>query len=417
MSAIHILEGGRHPAVLDAPAGDLRIAPHRGAPVKLSLVVPTYNESRNLEELIGRLAALLDGFLPGAYELIVVDDDSPDQTWALALRLADRCRSLRVMRRRGEKGLSTAVVRGWQAAQGEVLAVIDGDLQHPPEVVEKLWAAIAQGADLAVGSRHAGGGGLGDWSALRRGLSRAAQLVGLCVLPTVVGRVSDPMSGCFMVRRSALADVTLSPLGYKILIEVLGRGRVGPIAEVGYVFRERVAGESKVTARLYLDYLRHLARLRLAALPARFPRFAVVGFSGVLIDMALLFLLSDPRALGWGLTRSKVLAAEAAIVNNFLWNDVWTFGDIATRLGGGAARLKRFTKFNLICAMGLALSVLLLAIQVDVLHMNRYVANAVAIAIVTAWNFFMNKAFSWGLPRPAEEQSRIVVAPKRATAT
>src|SRR5439155_767088 len=159
--------------------GDLRIAPHRGAPVKLSLVVPTYNESRNLEELIGRLAALLDGFLPGAYELIVVDDDSPDQTWALALRLADRCRSLRVMRRRGEKGLSTAVVRGWQAAQGEVLAVIDGDLQHPPEVVEKLWAAIAQGADLAVGSRHAGGGGLGDWSALRRGLSRAAQLVGL----------------------------------------------------------------------------------------------------------------------------------------------------------------------------------------------------------------------------------------------
>ena len=104
--------------------------------------------------------------------------------------------------------------------------------------MEKLWAAIAQGADLAVGSRHAGGGGLSDWSALRRGLSRGAQLLGLCVLPTVVGRVSDPMSGCFMVRRSALADVTLSPLGYKILIEVLGRGRIGRIAEVGYVFRK-----------------------------------------------------------------------------------------------------------------------------------------------------------------------------------
>jgi dolichol-phosphate mannosyltransferase len=152
-------------------------------------------------------------------------------------------------------------------------------------------------------------------------------------------------------------------------------------------------------------------------LPARFPRFAAVGFSGVLVDMALLFLLSDPRTLGWGLTSSKVLAAEAAIINNFVWNDAWTFGDIAAKLGGGGARLKRFAKFNLICAMGLALSVLLLALQVDVLHMNRYLANAVAIGIVTAWNFFMNKAFSWGLPHPAEERSKIAVAPKRAAAT
>ena len=410
MSAIHILEGGRHPAVLDAPAGDLRIAPHRGAPVKLSLVVPTYNESRNLEELIGRLAALLDGFLPGAYELIVVDDDSPDQTWALALRLADRCRSLRVMRRRGEKGLSTAVVRGWQAAQGEVLAVIDGDLQHPPEVVEKLWAAIAQGADLAVGSRHAGGGGLGDWSALRRGLSRAAQLVGLCVLPTVVGRVSDPMSGCFMVRRSALADVTLSPLGYKILIEVLGRGRIGRIAEVGYVFRERVAGESKVTARLYLEYLRHLVRLRLALLPPRFFRFGLVGLSGVAVDMAILWLLKG--RLDWPLTISKLVAAEVAMANNFLWNDLWTFGDLAARQGHGWLRLRRFAKFNAICAAGLALSVGLLEMQVGIFKLNPYVANAVAIAVTTGWNFWMNKIFSRAAPRPLPA----VASPQRRAA-
>jgi dolichol-phosphate mannosyltransferase len=362
-------------------------------------VVPTYNESKNLEEMLRRLTAVLDPLLGSAYELIVVDDDSPDCTWALAFRLAERYPALRVMRRRGEKGLSTAVIRGWQAARGETLAVIDADLQHPPEVVEGLWREMEGGADLAVGSRHVDGGGVSDWSALRRTLSRGAQLLGVFVLPSVVGRVSDPMSGYFMVRRSSISREKMSPLGYKILIEVLGRGRVGRIAEVGYVFRERAAGESKVTWKLYLAYLRHLARLRLATLPPRFPKFAAVGLSGVLVDMGALYLLSDPHALGLGLTRSKVLAAELAIVNNFVWNDAWTFGDVARRQGSGAARLKRFFKFNAICAMGLVLSVLLLNLQVGVLGMNRYVANGVSIALVTMWNFWMNKTFSWA-PSP-----------------
>src|SRR5256885_15086475 len=206
------------------------------------------------------------------------------------------------------------------------------------------------GAALAVGSRHVGGGGVSDWSALRRALSRGAQLLGLCVLPGVVGRVSDPMSGYFMLRRSAIAGETLSPLGYKILIEVLGRSRIGRIAEVGYVFRERVAGESKVTARLYLEYLRHLVRLRLALLPPRFFRFGLVGLSGVAVDMAILWLLKG--RLGWPLTISKLVAAEVAMANNFLWNDLWTFGDLAARQGHGWLRLRRFAEIHTICSAG-----------------------------------------------------------------
>jgi len=391
----------------------LRVEPEREAQIRLSLIVPTYNESRNLEELLRQLTAVLEPCLAGEYEILVVDDDSPDGTWAVAMRLSERWPAVRVMRRRSEKGLSTAVIRGWQAARGETLAVIDADLQHPPEVLARLWEAIQAGADLAVASRHTEGGGVSDWSALRRLLSRGAQLLGLALLPSVVGRVSDPMSGYFMLRRAAIAGAELSPLGYKILIEVLGRGRIRTISEVGYVFRERLAGESKVTARLYADYLRHLLRLRLATLPARFPRFAAVGLSGVGVDMALLFLLSDRHALGWGLTQGKLLAAEAAIVNNFVWNDAWTFRDMATKLGGGTARLKRFARFNLICAMGLALSVLLLALQVDVLGINRYVANAVAIALVTAWNFWMNKAFSWAPPE-ADRAAPPLLARRRA---
>jgi dolichol-phosphate mannosyltransferase len=396
---IHVVDGGRHPAVLDLPRGELRVPASGQSGIKLSVVIPTYNEARNLEALGTRLATLLDARLPGAYELVVVDDDSPDQTWALALRLATRFPALRVLRRRGEKGLSTAVIRGWQAARGEVLAVIDADLQHPPEVIEKLWDEMAAGADLAVGSRHVGGGGVSDWSALRRALSRGAQLLGLCVLPTVVGRVSDPMSGYFMVRRSAICDVALSPLGYKILIEVIARGRIGRVAEVGYVFRERTAGESKVTAKLYLEYLRHLVRLRLALLPPRFPRFAAVGLSGVLLDMLALWLLKE-RA-GWALAPAKLVAAEVAIASNFLWNDLWTFGDLADRQGYGLLRLKRFLKFNAICAAGLALSVGLLTFQVEVLELNPYLANPIAIAITTGWNFWMNLIFAWSSPSKA----------------
>lgn len=251
--------------LLPAPEGALRIdaASPSGPPLRLSLIIPTFNEARNIGELTAELTALLEPRLGAGYELVIVDDDSPDRTWEVALGLAAENPRLRVIRRTRERGLSTAVIRGWQAARGEVLGVIDADLQHPPEITVALWDAIEAGADLAVGSRHVEGGGVSDWSVRRRALSRGAQLLGLALLPGVVSRVKDPMSGYFMIRREAIAGKTMNPLGYKILIEVLGRGTVGKIAEVGYVFRERSEGASKVTWRLYIAYLRHLARLRL----------------------------------------------------------------------------------------------------------------------------------------------------------
>jgi dolichol-phosphate mannosyltransferase len=385
--------------LVPCPSGALAVAAELppGEPrLKLSLVIPTYNERKNIGALVAQLCALLDPVLGDAYELIVVDDDSADRTWELALELAAAQPRLRVMRRQGERGLSTAVIRGWQVARGDVLAVIDADLQHPPEVTVKLWKEMEGNADLAVGSRHVDGGGVSDWSLLRRILSRGAQLLGLMLLPGVLGRVSDPMSGYFMVRRRAIADVALSPLGYKILVEVIGRGRIRWIAEVGYVFRERTEGESKVTWQVYAGYLRHLVRLRLATLPAsRFFKFALVGASGLLVDMTVLFLLSDPRALGWGLTRSKLVAAELAIINNFLWNDAWTFRDMVKTRHNWLHKLRRLAKFNVVCGIGLALNVVLLNVMFNFLHMNRYLANLVAIGLVTAWNFWVNWKVSW----------------------
>jgi len=406
-------------ALAVTPSGPLRIERARddGPRIRLSLVLPTYNEAKNVREVVRRLTSLLDGVLGDAYELLVVDDDSPDRTWEVAVSLTRDFPKLRVVRRIGERGLSSAVIRGWQVSRGEVLAVIDADLQHPPEVTLRLWSEMDRGADLAVASRHLEGGGVSDWSVARRFLSRGAQLLGLVLLPAVVGRVSDPMSGFFMIRRSALEGVTLLPMGYKILIEVLGRGTVGWIAEVPYVFRERVAGESKVSARLYVEYLAHLLRLRIDRFPMRrFLRFAMVGASGVLVDMSVLYLLSDPHSLGWGLTRSKVLAGELAIVNNFLWNDAWTFGDISRAQSRMQAKLGRFAKFQVICLAGLVLNTGLLNFQFNVLRMNRYLANAIAIGIVTLWNFWLNFKLGWrvtsvGAPRAlASEVPEAVVS-------
>jgi dolichol-phosphate mannosyltransferase len=245
-----------------------------------------------------------------------------------------------------------------------------------------------------------------DWGVVRRFLSRGAQVLGLIILPRVVGRVSDPMSGYFLVRRAAIAGAVMNPLGYKILIEVLGRGQINRIAEVGYVFQERQAGESKVTWKQYVAYLGHLLRLRSRGrlgrirqrwqLPlTRLFRFGLVGLSGVAVDMLLLYLLSDPSTLGLGVTRSKVIAAEVAIINNFIWNDLWTFGDRARSQPGVHARLKRFLKFNLVCLAGLGLSVVLIYILFDRLGMNRYLANLIAIAVVTVWNFGINLKLNW----------------------
>jgi dolichol-phosphate mannosyltransferase len=399
-------------SLLPVPTGSLQIsqlspvsenADSKG--ILFSLIIPTYKERDNINNIVSILTQILDESIPGDYELIVVDDDSPDGTWEVAQSLMPEYPQLRVMRRQNERGLSSAVVRGWQAARGEILGVIDGDLQHPPEVLLQLLRNIKDGADMAVASRHVDGGGVSSWSFIRRFLSRGAQVVGLIILPGVLGRVSDPMSGYFMVRRSAVAGATLNPVGYKILLEVIGRSNIREIAEVGYVFCERKQGESKVTWKQYVDYLHHLLRLRVStgrlgkisqSFPfGRFLRFGLVGLSGVFVDMVMLYLLSDSATLALPLTRSKMIAGEIAIFNNFLWNDAWTFADVTMQQQEWRHRLKRFLKFNMICLAGLLLNVLVLNLLFNKFHINRYAANLMAIAVATIWNFWVNLKLSW----------------------
>jgi dolichol-phosphate mannosyltransferase len=417
--------------MLALPTGTLRVSetsiglkPGDGTPPFLSLVIPTYNEAANITNVVKVLSRVLTEIHPDNYELIVVDDDSPDRTWELAESLIADYPQLRVLRREGERGLASAVVRGWQAARGEVLGAIDGDLQHPPHMLRQLSIAIDRGADLAVASRNVAGGGVSRWSFSRRCLSRGAQMLGLIVLPEVLGRISDPMSGYFLLRRSAISGVNLNPIGYKILLEALGRGRIDRIVEVGYVFSERQQGESKVTWKQYLEYLHHLIRLRLSTgrlglvsqkigFPVgRFIRFGLVGMTGVVVDMTILYLLSDPTTLGLPLTLSKLIAGEIAIGNNFLWNDAWTFADVSMAQKEWYRRLKRFLKFNAICLVGLGFNVLILNLVVNFIVPDRYIANLLAILVTTFWNFWFNLKLSW---RVTQVQQPVKISDRSAS--
>jgi dolichol-phosphate mannosyltransferase len=218
----------------------------------ISIVSPTYNESGSLPALIERLATALAG---RDWELIVVDDGSPDGTADLAAALAPRL-PVRVLRRPGKLGLASAVLDGFRSAGGDVLVCMDADLSHPPEVVPHLVDALAGGAELAVGSRYVTGGGVEDWPLTRRIVSRVACLMGNALVP-----VRDATSGFFALRRSVINDVHLNPIGFKIGFEVIARGRYATVVEVPYTFRDRAHGSSKFGRREVAQYIQQLGQI------------------------------------------------------------------------------------------------------------------------------------------------------------
>lgn len=224
---------------------------------ELSLIIPTYNERENLPTLVEGIVQALSGY---SYELIVVDDDSPDGTAELAQSLAAKY-PIRVIRRRNVRGLATAVVEGFRYARGKVLGVMDADLQHPPKLVPELLREIRMGVDIAIATRYAEGGGIKNWSWGRRIISKGAMGLAHLLLPST-RKVSDPLSGFFLLKREVIDGVELQPTGYKILLEVLVRGKANKIAAVPYIFTERIKGSSKFNLKEQINFLHHLLCLR-----------------------------------------------------------------------------------------------------------------------------------------------------------
>jgi dolichol-phosphate mannosyltransferase len=218
----------------------------------ISVVVPTYNESKNVPVLYERLTAALDA-AGRPFQLLVVDDDSSDGTGAVVDALGPNARAIV---RKGERGLATAVIRGLQDADNDLCVVMDADLSHPPETVPELARKVEEGAPFAIGSRYIDGGRTQDWSALR-----AVNSWGATILARPLTKVRDPMSGFFAVRRSTIPFGELNPVGYKIALEILVKSGVKEPLEIPIVFTDRLHGESKMTMKEQYRYILHLARL------------------------------------------------------------------------------------------------------------------------------------------------------------
>jgi len=362
----------------------------------LSLIIPTYNEAHNVKPLLQQVMSVLKA-AKAPFEVIIVDDDSPDGTWRIAQDLAESEPALKVVRRIKQKGLATAVLAGWKAAKGDILGVMDGDLQHDPQTLEKLMQVISTTpVDIVIASRHIKEGGVSDWSLIRRSVSWGATCLATLVIPGVLRNVRDPMSGYFLLRRSVVEAVPLKPTGYKILLEVLAKGKYRTVQEVPYIFEERKKGSSKLGPRQYGEYLVHLGRLaKETGELHRFLRFCAVGLTGVIVNETVLWFLTERAGLYY--VYSSIGAVEVAIITNFLLNDFWTFRDKAIQSPGIFNRLGRFVKFNLLCAIGGVLNTSVLWILTAWSVIDYLFGNLVGIAISTIWNYWTNVNITWGV--------------------
>lgn len=371
----------------DKQAADAVSAPGP-VPLFLSIVVPTFNEVDNVHDLLERLDAVLG---PSGWEVIFVDDDSPDGTAAAVRDIARGNPRVRCLQRVGRRGLSSACIEGMLAAAAPTIAVMDADLQHDETVLPTMVAEIQQGADLVIGTRYAGGGSTGRWMHSRRIMSRMATMASHAIIRQPV---SDPMSGFFMLRREVLDGTVrhLSALGFKILLDILASARAPlRIAEVPYRFRDRAAGRSKLDERAVWEYGMLLADKTVGrVLPVRFIAFSLVGALGVGVHMAILTAML--AGLGAGFTAAQSTATGLTMIVNFAVNNLLTYRDRRLR---GWAWLRGLVTFMAACGIGAVANVGI----ARYLFENRTqwgIAALAGVLVGAVWNYAVTQVYTWG---------------------
>ncbi len=374
-------------ALVDTRTAPLARAPGRPAP-ELTVVVPTFNERTNVPLLLARLQRTLDGI---DWEVMFVDDNSPDGTAAAVRALGESDARVRCIRRIGRRGLAGACLEGMLASQARFVAVMDADLQHDETLLGTMLARLRPGdVDLAVASRYVGAGSAAALAGRRASYSRWSTVLARRLLHV---ELSDPMSGFFMLRRSAIEELApaLSSQGFKILLDIVASARGAlRIAELPYVFRERQHGESKLDARSVLDFFALLlGKLSHDALSFRFLMYCLVGLTGVVVHMAALTVAVDLAGLAFGPAQSA--ATLTAIVWNFWLNNAVTYRD--QRLTGWAF-VTGLLRFVVICTVG-AISNVGVATWVYGYDGKWWVAGLAGALMGAAWNYIVSAAFVW----------------------
>jgi dolichol-phosphate mannosyltransferase len=354
--------------------------------VELSVVVPSFNERRNVPVLVARLDEALRDI---EWEVVYVDDDSPDGTADEVRRLAATDRRVRCVQRIGRRGLSSAVIEGILATSAPYVAVIDADMQHDETLLPRMLALIKRDAlDIVVGSRYVAGGGTGDWDDRRAALSRFATRLSRLVIRQPL---SDPMSGFFMMSRPAFDRSVrrLSGQGFKILLDLFASApEPFRFAELPYTFRSRLHGESKLDGLVVWEYLMLLLDKRIGRfIPARLALFLAVGASGLIVHLAV--LRSALEVLSFA--PAQLSASIVAMITNFFINNALTYRDRRLR---GAKLITGLATFIAICSVGALANVrfAMAAFQQDYSWWLSGVAGAI---VGSAWNYTMSALLAW----------------------
>lgn len=360
-------------------------APRFGS--SLSVIVPCYRERPNVAPMVG----LLDTALAGIdWEVIFVDDDSPDGTAEEARRLARVDGRVRCIRRIGRRGLSSAVIEGALSSSATYVAVIDGDLQHDETRLPAMMESLEAGAELAVGSRHVeGGDSAGLASPGRVRLSTA----GIRLARTITGtQISDPMSGFFMLRQDLFERLArrLTGQGFKILLDlILASPAPLRIAEIPYRFRPRAAGESKLDALVLVQFAGLLIDKALGGLvPPRFIAFALVGAVGVLINLAV---METAHYAGLAFAAAQAAGTVVAMAANFQLNNALTYRNARLR---GARFWPGLALFMLVCGLG-AIANIGIARSLYNGHSDSLFASATGAAVGVVWNYAVSSTLVW----------------------
>jgi len=355
----------------------------------LAIVVPTLNEAANIEALLSRIESALAGV---RWEIIFVDDDSQDRTRDIVLQ---RCRidpRVRLVHRIGRRGLSSAVVEGILSSSTRYVAVIDADLQHDERLLRPMLEALQGGeCDLAVGTRYATEGGVGDWAERRQTISQIATRLSRLVVKV---KISDPMSGFFVIRRDLFDTVVrgLSVQGYKILLDIITSSPSSlRIREFPYVFRSRQHGESKLDPLVSLEYLLLLLDKMVGHwVPVRFILFMAVGGMGVIVHLAVLTVLFEVASTKFVIAQS--IATMAAMTFNFFLNNVFTYRD--RRLKVVWPVLRGLLSFYLVCSAG-AVSNVGVASFLFVRDFSWWISGVVGILVGAVWNYAASSILTW----------------------
>ena len=355
---------------------------------QLTIVVPTYNERNNVTELALRLDKTLAGI---DWEMLVVDDDSPDGTAAIVKELSRTDPRIRCIRRVGRRGLSGACIEGILASSAPYVAVIDADLQHDEAILPKMFE-LAKGADVVVATRYGTGGGADGLSSKRQIVSDLGGRLSRLVIKV---DVTDPMSGFFMLRRETVEMIApkLATSGFKILVDILSALPQGAkIAEVPYLFRDRFSGDSKLDARVLFDYAGFLLhKLTGGLLPVRFLMFAIVGAIGLVVHLTSLRILiaAFPHQ---GFAVLQAIATGIAMVGNFILNNQLTYRDARLK---GLAFFGGLVTFCLSCSIGAIANIGVATWVYGSTDNQWWFAGIVGALMGAVWNYAASSTFVW----------------------